>query len=52
MHYQSGFGGVPGAPAPPPQHGLPNMQQGFAGGTFTYFICKVDLKIKVLVQPE
>ncbi|NP_956882.2 arf-GAP domain and FG repeat-containing protein 1b [Danio rerio] len=32
---QGGFGGVPGAPAPPPQHGLPNMQQGFAAAPST-----------------
>lgn len=34
LHYQSVYGGVPGAAAPPAQPGLPNMQQGYAGGTF------------------
>ncbi|XP_052405447.1 arf-GAP domain and FG repeat-containing protein 1 [Carassius gibelio] len=32
---QGVFGGVPGAPVPPPQPGLPNMQQGFAAAPST-----------------
>ncbi len=43
MCYKSVFGGVPGAAAPPAQPGLPNLQQGFAGGAFKIILSKLVL---------
>lgn len=45
MCYKSVFGGVPGAAAPPAQPGLPNMQQGFAGGAFEILLSKLVLTL-------
>ncbi len=43
MCYQSVFGGVPGAAAPPGKPGIPNMQQGFAGGALKILLSKLVL---------